>query len=145
MGLRKGDLTGLLYKIFEVDTYQSKLGKDENIITLSFSIKENSPAIDFANFIETGYDFVLDADPTPGEQPDGTYKVFIEIERDKYAPANIEKMLYGLTQVTGIKDFRFRYHKQFRSEEATLENLEETIPLDKNMYELKVAKSKADN
>ena len=35
------------------------------------------------NFIEKGYPFVLDADVTSGEQSDGTYKVFVEIERNK--------------------------------------------------------------
>ena len=37
MGLRKGDLVDLVDGIFEVDTFQSKMGDDQNIVTLSFS------------------------------------------------------------------------------------------------------------
>ena len=48
----------------------------------------NNPK-DPRNFVETGYTYVLDADETSGEQSDGKYRVFVEIERksknsDKY-------------------------------------------------------------
>ena len=69
--------------IIEIDSYKSKMGNDADIVTLAFSIHGNEPAKDLENFIEKGYPFVLDADVTSGEQSDGTYKVFVEIERSK--------------------------------------------------------------
>ena len=33
-------------------------------------------------FVESGYDFVLDADKTSGEQADGKFRVFVELERN---------------------------------------------------------------
>ena len=33
MGLRQGDLKDLVYHIFEIDTYASKMGEDKNIVT----------------------------------------------------------------------------------------------------------------
>ena len=39
MGLRQGDLKDLVYYIFEVDAYASKMGEDKNIVTISFTVK----------------------------------------------------------------------------------------------------------
>ena len=38
------------------------MGEDPDIVTLSFAVKGDRPAKDLVKFIETGYDFVLDAD-----------------------------------------------------------------------------------
>ena len=61
MGLRQGDLKDLVYHIFEIDSYASKMGADKNIVTLSFSVKDNEPAKDLVKFLEGGYSFILDA------------------------------------------------------------------------------------
>ena len=83
MGLMKNDLAHLIDSIIEVDSYKSKMGEDSDIVTLAFSVHGNEPAKDLENFIEKGYPFVLDADVTSGEQSDGTYKVFVEVQRSK--------------------------------------------------------------
>ena len=62
------------------------MGDDRDIIVLSFSTKNEGSAKDLENFLEKGYPFVLDADATNGEQADGMYKVFVEIQRGKDAP-----------------------------------------------------------
>ena len=83
MGLVAGDLKHLVDSILEVDSYKSKMGEDTDIVTIAFSTFNDESAKDLENFIEKGYPFVLDADATSGEQSDGTYKVFVEIERTK--------------------------------------------------------------
>ena len=93
MGLRQGDLKDMIYRIFEIDSFASKMGEDKDIVTLSFSIKEKEAATDLMNFIEKGYDFVLDADVTPGEQSDGTYKVFVELERARKIYDQIDEII----------------------------------------------------
>jgi len=65
MGLKANDLKHMLEDIFEIDSYASKMGDDKNIVTLSFSLKDSSAAQDLTNFLEKGYDFILDADATP--------------------------------------------------------------------------------
>ena len=35
MGLHANDLNGLIDHMFEIDSFQSKMGDDENIVTLS--------------------------------------------------------------------------------------------------------------
>ena len=63
------------------------MGTDEDIIVLSFVVKDKSPAQDLMMFLESGYDFVLDADVSAGTMEDGEYLVFAEIERN--ADANV--------------------------------------------------------
>jgi hypothetical protein len=80
MGLRENDLVDLVEPVFEIDSYQSKMGNDADIVVISFTVLEKNAADDLVKFIETGYNFVLDADATTGEQSDGYFKVYVEIE-----------------------------------------------------------------
>jgi len=145
MGLRKNDLKDLVEKVFEVDGFKSKMGDEANIVTVSFSVKTKDAADDLASFYERGYDFVLDADPTPGEQRDGTYKVFVELERDKDICENIMQLLSGLERLTNRNDFRFRYYKSFRSQEATLKNLKSVVPDNPDDYGIIISENRLNN
>ena len=93
MGLREHDLKDCIENIFEIDSYKSKMGDDKDICVLSFSAITEQSAKDLENFFEKGYPFVLDADATSGEQKDGTYKVFVEIERGRETPERIAELL----------------------------------------------------
>ena len=44
-----------------------------------------------------------------------------------------------------MSDMRFRYFKSFKSQDATLENLTATIPVDKNAYDIATKRDKLDN
>ncbi len=141
--LRSDDLHNLVSHIFEVDSYASKMGDDKDIVVLSFTVEDLAPAQDLVNFVERGYDFVLDADSSPGELEDGRYKVFIEIERNKRIAEQIQEVLDGVGKLTGIDEFKFRYYKSFNS--LPLEALQETIPTDKNSYEIAIKENSLNN
>lgn len=143
--LREKDLRNFVKSIFEIDSYRSKIGDDENIIVLSFTVDSEDPAKDLENFIEMGYPFVLDADVSSGETDDGTYKVYAEIERSRHAPEQIIDLIDGIKKVTGIDDFRFRYFKGFKSQDATEENLKRVIPLDKDAYNITTKSQQLEN
>lgn len=145
MGLRAGDLDNLVYNIFEIDSYASKMGDDKNIITLSFSVKDKNPADDLVKFLESGYSFILDSDVTSGEQSDGTYKVFVELERNKSANKNIIEIIDGVTKLANLENVKFRYYKNWRSKPLTIEALDEEVPLDPDNYGIKVNESNIDN
>ena len=68
MGLMANDLSNTIDKIFEIDSFASKMGDDKNIVTLSFSLTGKEAAKDLSNFLEKGYSFILDSDVTEGEQ-----------------------------------------------------------------------------
>lgn len=129
-------LKNMMDDVIEIDSYQSKMGSDQDIVTLSFSLRTKEAADDFNSFIEKGYGFVLDADTTAGEQSDGTYKVFIEIERDNTVHDNIMELIDGATKISGIDKFRFRYYKNFRSQELNAENIKNIVPDNPDEYGL---------
>ncbi len=140
--LQAGDLKNLVKHIFEVDNYASKMGDDKDVVVLSFTVEHRAPAEDLVNFIEKGYQFVLDADMTPGELSDGKYRVFVEMQRTPKVADNIVDMLYGVGKLAGIDKFKFRYHKSFNSHEAVLETLGTVIPTDPNTYEQTITEHK---
>ena len=144
MGLLKSDLGHLVDTIIEIDSYKSKMGEDSDIVTLSFSVHWNEPAKDLENFIEKGYPFVLDADVTSGEQSDGTYKVFVEIERTKDISNNILEIADGVKKLADLESMKFRYYKNFRSRDLDEENLA-IIPVDQSSYEIAINETQYEN
>jgi hypothetical protein len=145
MALHLNDLEHLVSNIFEVDSYTSKMGNDKDIVVLSFTVENREPAIDLVNFIERGYDFVLDADSSPGELKDSRYKVFVEMERNKHVPEQIMEILNGISKLTGIDDFKFRYYKSFTSIPVNEQTLAETIPTSKQDYEVTIKENTLNN
>lgn len=145
MGYRQGDLQDLVKPVFEIDAYKSKMGDDESIVVVSFTVKENQAAKDLVDFIEKGYGFVLDADATPGEIDEGIYKVFVEIERNKKVNDNILEILDGVSKISNIENFKFRYYKNFKSYPVSIDTLNEVVPLDRTSYLSKVTESRMDN
>ena len=139
-GLRANDLKDTMYPHFEVDTFRSKMGEDQDVCVLTFQAKDRYPARDMMEFVEKGYPFVLDADVSSGENDKGEYAIFVEIERDKNIAENIKELTYGLEKLTGIKEWKFKYYKGKNEYEATTENLKKIIPDSAMMYENAVSR-----
>ena len=145
MTLRKGDLQDLVYKIFHIDSYKSKMGSDSDIAVLSFTVSYEDAAKDFVSFIENGYSFVLDAGQSTGELDDGMYKVFVEIQRDSKLPENIIELIDGIKKLTNRNKFKFRYYKGFKSFPVNIEMLSLHVPTDTKMYDAIVSESNLNN
>jgi hypothetical protein len=139
------DLRNLVDDVFEVDSYASKMGSDKDVVVISFTVEDLAPATDLVNFVERGYDFVLDADATPGELENGHYKVFVEIERNRRIGEQVMELLDGVGKLTGIDKFKFRYHKSFSSIPADETSLTETIPTTGADYEMQIKESHMNN
>ena len=95
-GLRPLDLNEMVHSTFEVDTFRSKMGEDSDVCVVSFKVKDRSPAKDLMEFIEKGYDFVLDADVSSGEDNNGEYSVFVELSRTNQLAEQIKELTYGV-------------------------------------------------
>ena len=141
-GLRAKDLRGFVESTFTIDHYTSKMGEDRNIAVIGFKVNDKMPAIDLMEFIEKGYTFVLDADMSSGEERDGKYQVFVELERSDRLPQHIKTVLEGVGKLCDINDWRFRYHKDLKSREVTEDNLAESVPLSPEAYESKILEIK---
>jgi hypothetical protein len=133
-GLKAKDLEHFVNDTFLVDTYKSKMGEDKDVSVISFRVKDRLPALDLMEFIERGYGFVLDADISSGEEADGKYSVFVEIERDHKLSERIEDLLNGITKLTGIDNWRFRYHKDWQGTPYSKDAISEMVPSSPEAY-----------
>jgi hypothetical protein len=143
-GLRPGDLEDTIYNNFEIDSFRSKMGEDPDVCVVTFQAKDRYPARDMMEFIEKGYNFVLDADVSAGENEDGEYSIFVEMERTKNIASNIMEMLYGIEKLTGISDWKFRYYKDMKKYQATTENLRKKVPSSSRIYEQTMKRFRTD-
>jgi hypothetical protein len=143
-GLRRGDLEDTIYPIFEIDTFRSKMGEDKDVCVLTFQAKDRYPAKDMMEFIEKGYPFVLDADVSAGENEEGEYSIFVEVERSSKIADHITEMLFGISKIANIDDWKFTYYKDKKKREATKENLKEIVPSSNKIYEQKMQKFRTD-
>ena len=135
MSLLPNDLKNYVNEIFTIDSYKSKMGQDKEIAVLAFEVSDQEPAKDLMNFIEKGYEFVLDADVSTGENRKGKYNVFVEMERSKRLPERVHDILEEVSKLTGIEEWKFRYYKNFDSHAFDTSTLESIVPLDSGAYE----------
>lgn len=133
-GLRPADLKGLVSHRFTIDQYKSKMGNDDTIVVLAFTVKDKFPAIDLMEFIEKGYTFVLDADMSTGEEAGGDYAVFVELQRTKKVSEEIDRLLKGISQLCDCYNWRFKYFKDVSSYDFTKEMFEKIVPLTPDEY-----------
>jgi hypothetical protein len=140
--LQAGDLKNFVNEVFTVDQYKSKMGNDSDIVVLGFRVKEKYPALDLVEFIERGYSYVLDADMSVGEEHDGQYQVFVELERNPALKRNLRNLLDGISELTAVEDWRFRYQKSPNSVEFNEQSVMENIPLTPQEYENKIMEIK---
>ena len=143
-GLRRGDLQGFVDTTFTIDQYTSKMGQDSDVLVLGFKVNDKYPAVDLMEFIEKGYPFVLDADMSSGEEKDGKYQVFVEIQRTKHLPGQIRDLLSGVGQLIDSVDWRYRYHKGGKSRAFSEQAIQEDIPLSEEDYKNKMLEIKGD-
>ena len=143
--LRSTDLKEMVHDVFEVDSFRSKMGEDQDVCVVSFKVKDRSPAKDLMEFIEKGYDFVLDADVSSGEDNKGEYSVFVEISRSPRLAEQIQELTYGVKRLTGLDELKFKYYKQSHVHEATTTNLKDRIPSSVNEYMEFVNKNKTED
>lgn len=101
-GLSYNDLEGMIDPTLSVDEYSAKMGKDSDIITLSFIVKSEMASNDLSEWFERGYDWVLDASVSEGELSPGKWLVFVEMNRRSTAPDHIIEMITDLKTLSGI-------------------------------------------
>jgi hypothetical protein len=135
-GLEANDLKRLVHNELHIDEYKSKMGKDEDVVVISFKIKGREPALDLVNFIEKGYDWVIDADLSAGELDDGDFIVFVECDREPSFPENAIQMLEDIMRLTDQKlsDWRLLTRSSPQEHELTTDNIQMLVPLTTEDY-----------
>jgi translation initiation factor IF-2 len=138
-GLEQGDLKRLVHSELHIDEFKSKLGDDQDVVVISFKVAGKEPAQDLVNFIEKGYDWVIDADVSSGEMDDGDYIVFIEGDRDEKIAERVVEMMSDVMNTTEQKteEWRVRYHTSQEDHELSLDSLRNLIPSNPEAYRQK--------
>lgn len=136
-GLEHSDLKRLVHPELHIDEFKSKLGDDCDVVVVSFKLDAKEPALDLVAFIEKGYSWVIDADVSSGEMDDGSYIVFVELDRTPDVANNIMSLMDDLMNVTEqkIEDWRVRYYKSRKETQLSLESLQEMIPTSPEAYQ----------
>lgn len=133
-GLDYKDLEGQMEPIVTIDEYAAKMGKDKDIITLSFIVRSEQAGNDLVNWFERGYDWVLDASLSEGEIEIGKYVVFVEMNRRSSAPRRIVELLTDLKTLTDLKLPEWTVVLQEEEYDADEEILAQVMILNPNLY-----------
>jgi hypothetical protein len=129
------DLEGLVKPTIHVDEFSSKMGDDDDIIVVSFFVRDAQAAKDLMSWFERGYDFVLDADRSPGEIKPGRYLVYVEMRRRSTAGDNVETLLNDLNTLTEFEDSSaWTMHYKDKEIPFTRDAFDATVPLSPKAY-----------
>lgn len=145
-GLEAGDLKRLIHPELHIDEFKSKLGDDQDVVVVSFKVDSKEPANDLVAFIEKGYDWVLDADVSSGEMEDGSYIVFVELDRNEKVADSIMELINDITNLTeqSVDEWRVRYYKSHKETTLSLEALHDLIPDSPEAYEKQYGQEEID-
>lgn len=134
-GLRSNDLKDMVHSVLTIDTHRSKMGEDRDVCVLSFKVKDRAPAKDLMEFIEKGYSFVLDADVSSGENEDGEYYVFVELNRTPKLAEQIQDLEYGIKKLTSVESWKFKYYKEDSLHDLNEETINKIVPSTPVLYD----------
>ena len=131
-----GDLEYLVDDRIHFDEFNSKMGQPEDIVTMSFKVRDVMPAQDLVSFLENGYDWVLDADVSSGEIKDNDRLVFVEMQRTRQIYEQVAELLRDLDHLTGVKpdQWRFRWLNNRDYQKMNEENFKKLIPQTPDTY-----------
>lgn len=134
MALDYMDLEGQLKDKITIDEYSAKMGKDSDIVTVTFTTNSKLAAKDLVTWFERGYDFVLDASVSDGEIESGKWLVFVEMDRRSKVPNRIVTLLEDLENLTGMDVSDWTVEIDGDEYEASEEIMKQKMILNPNEY-----------
>lgn len=129
------DLEGLMKPTVHVDEFSSKMGDDDDIIVASFFVRDPQASKDLMSWFEKGYDFVIDADRSPGEIKPNRYLVYVELRRRSTAGAHLEQLLNDLNTLTEFETAEdWTMHYKGKSVPFSRDAFDRMVPLSPRAY-----------
>lgn len=135
-GLDYEDMQGQVEPKVTVDEYAAKMGKDKDIVTVTFVVNSKMAGEDLVSWFERGYDFVLDASVSEGEIEPGKYLVFVEMNRRLAVPERIIELLEDLQTLTALKLKDWTVEVDDETYDADVDILKQVIILNPNEYKI---------
>lgn len=139
-GLEENALVDRVEDTIYFDQYSAKMGNDDEMVVASFKVFGQQPAFQLENFLEKGYNWIVDAETSPGQISDGNYLVFVEAKRRTDYPKKFMDLLDDIKNITGPKDWKMVYfdhnlkETEREAQPLTLETLTKSVPLSPRAY-----------
>ena len=128
------DMEGLMKPTIHVDEFSSKMGDDDDIIVVSFFVRDETAAKDLMNWFEKGYDFVVDADRSPGEIKPNRYLVYVELRRRSTAGAHVETLIDDLGTLTEFDKDDWTMYYRGKEVPFSRDEFDRLVPLSPRAY-----------
>lgn len=134
------DMEGMLKPTVHIDEFASKMGDDDDIVVVSFFIRSPQAAKDLVDWFEKGYEWVLDADQSPGELKPGRYLVYVEMRRRSSAGRHVQELLDDLETLTEFKLADWTMNYKDKDYPFTVETFDRLVPLSPAEYRKRTEK-----
>lgn len=128
------DLEGMMKPTIHVDEFAAKMGEDDDVCVVSFFVRDKAAARDLMNWFEKGYDFVMDADQSPGEIKTNRFLVYVEMRRRNSLPGQIEQMLDDLGTLTEYNSDDWELHYDGKTVPWSQDTFRQLVPLNPRDY-----------
>lgn len=133
-GLNYKDMINHVTPILGIDQFKSHIGDDSDIIVLNFIVSGEAVGEDLMDWLERGYDWIIDAEVSPGEVLDKKFYVFAEMNRTTSASKRIIELLDDLYTLTDIKTDEWKLKIDDKKYPATEENITSHVSLSPSQY-----------
>lgn len=120
------DMVGQIEPMVSVDEYAAKMGEDEDIVTIAFTVNSKSAGQDLVGWFEGGYNFILDSQISEGEVKPGQFLVFVELQRRHSVPRHLCEILNDMETLTGRsqEDNEIKIdNKRYKADPEVLKNV----------------------
>lgn len=135
-GLEYMDMENQITPLLGIDKFKSNIGDDSEMIVLDFIANSKQVAEDLAAWFERGYDWIVDADVSPGEVLDKKWYVFVEMHRRSTAPRRIFELLQDLKTLTGLKAEDWKIEIGNEKYPASIDVMDKNMTLSSTEYKL---------
>lgn len=122
-------LTGMVKPLIMLDEFESKMGAPEDIVTISFYVRDQKAARDLMRWFEGSGPDVLDAETSPGEIKPNRYLVYVEIRRRSNCGKIVARMLEDLESLTEFKTDEWEFEYEDRRVPFSVEAFDQIVPL----------------
>jgi hypothetical protein len=134
-GLAYMDMESHVTPLLGIDQFASKIGDDSTTIVLNFVVDGEKIGEDLVDWLERGYEWIIDAEISPGEVLDKKYYVFAEMNRSSTAARRIIEVLEDLKTLTGFELSDWSIKIENKRFPASIENIEQLISLSAKEYD----------
>jgi len=110
-GVEYGDLETLVDSTVSVAEFKPKTGTEEDVIVVGFYVKDETPAIDLAKFIERGVTSILDTEVSPNPNDVGMYIVFVEVENEDLMKTTLN-LINDIRGLVKVKEWAIKFYKR---------------------------------